>query len=263
MKNYEKLMKLNIQLFADEADNDVDDYSIELTDGSDAATDNDTPVDKTKAFSERLRVKTEEARKTAKAEAEKDYLDKLNSVARQQGFDSWEELETASTKQAMRDLGVDEDDEDKFQKLVNNAIDKNPDVIKAKEIIRQSEEEKKQQALNAEINLIHSLDESISSIDDIAALDNVKDILSLTERGYSLYDAYRLCNLDKIMATRAESAKKNALNDVDSKGHLRTSTGGAGKTVHVPKDTYEMYKRNMPKWSDAQIREHYAKSLEG
>ena len=255
MKN--DLMKLNIQLFADEADNDTDEETESVND-SDAAAEEETPIDKTKAFSDRLKAKTQDIEK----KAEESYNNKLNIIAKEQGYDSWEAFEKASHKQALRDIGVDEENEDKFQKLVDSAINKNPDVVKAREIIRQSEEDRKQKELIMEVEKIHKIDDSINSVDDLAKLDTVQDIIALVNKGYGLYDAYRLANYDSILTNNSDYAKKQAVDDINSKSHIKTSQGSNGKTVYVPTDVYNMYKRNMPKWTDEQIRAHYAKNKE-
>ena len=252
MKN--DLMKLNIQLFAEEADNDVDNS----TESSDAATNDETSIDKTKAFSDRLKAKTQDIEK----KAEETYKNKLLSIAKAQGFDSWEDFEKASNTQALRDLGVDEENEEKFQRLVNNAVDKNPDVVKAREIVKRAEEDQRQKELLIEIDHIHKLNEDINSLEDIAKLDTAKDIANLVNKGYGLYDAYRLANYDNILANNSDYAKKQAVEDINSKSHIRTSQGSSGKNTYVPADVYAMYKRNMPKWTDEQIRNHYAKNKE-
>ena len=252
MKN--DLMKLNIQMFADEADNDVDDS----TNSGDAATENDNSIDKTKAFSDRLKAKTQDIEK----KAEETYKNKLLSVAKAQGFDTWEDFEKASNTQALRDLGVNEENEEKFQRWVNNAVDKNPDVVKAREIVKKAEEDQRQKDLLVEIDHIHKLNEDINSLEDIAKLDTAKDIVDLVNKGYGLYDAYRLANYNSILANNSDYAKKQAVDDINSKSHIKTAQGSAGKTVYVPKDVYDMYKRNMPKWTDEQIRNHYAKNKE-
>lgn len=255
MKDY--FMKLNIQLFADEADNDVD-VNDNAADGSDAATDDNDSIDKTKAFSDRLKAKTQDIEK----KAEETYNNKLLSIAKSQGFNSWEEFENASQTKALRDLGIDEDNEEKFQKLVNSAIDKNPDVVKAREIVKQAEEAEKQKQLAKEVDMIHGLDDSINTLSDIAQLDTAQDIIALVNKGYGLYDAYRLANYNNILANKSDVAKKQAVDDINSKSHLKTSQGSNGKSTYVPADVYAMYKRNMPKWTDEQIRSHYAKNKE-
>ena len=251
-----EFMKLNIQLFADEADNEVD--VDDTTNDSDAAVETETPIDKTKAFSDRLKAKTQDIEK----KYEDDYNNRLNAIAREQGYETWEKFEKASHTQALRDLGVDEENEDKFQKLVDNAINKNPDVVKAREIIKRSEEDKRYNEMVKEIGLINKLDSSITTIDDVAKLENVQDIITLVNKGYGLYDAYRLANYDSILANNSDNAKKQAVDDINSKSHIKTSQGSAGKTVHVPDAVYAMYKKNMPKWTDEQIRNHYAKNKE-
>ena len=251
-----EFMKLNIQMFAEEADNDVD--VDDITDDSDAAIEEETPIDKTKAFSDRLKAKTQDIEK----KYADDYSSKLNTIAKEQGYETWEDFEKASHTRALRDIGVDEENEDKFQKLVDTAINRNPDVVKAREIIKKSEEEKRQKQLLVELDLIHKIDDSITTLDDIAKLDNVQDIINLVNEGRSLYDAYRLANYDNILANNANNAKKQAVDDINSKSHMKTSQGSNGKSVYVPNDVYAMYKRNMPKWTDEQIRNHYAKNKE-
>lgn len=246
-----KKLKLNIQLFAEEAANPEDVAT--STDTNDAVGEEiETPIDKTKAFSERLKTKTEEI--------EKSYQDKLNGIAKQQGYETWEDFEKASEKQLIDDLGVT--DPDKLQKFVDNAINKNADVIKAREIIKKSEESEREHRLNADLEKISKLDKSIKTMEDLAKNENVNEIIDRLNRGYTLYDAYCLSNMSKINADNFNSAKQNAIDDVNSKAHMKTSTGGSGKTVNVPQETYEMYKRNMPKWTDEQIRKHYAKTME-
>lgn len=256
MKN--ELMKLNIQMFGDEADNDVDVDENDTNSSDAAAEEKETPVDKTKAFSDRLKAKTQDIEK----KYEDDYNNRLNAIAKEQGYDSWEKFEKASHTQALRDLGVDEENEDKFQKLIDNAINKNPDVVKAREIIRQSEEDKKYNEMVKEIAMINKLDASITTIDDVAKLENVQDIIALVNKGYGLYDAYRLANYDSILANNSDNAKKQAVDDINSKSHIKTSQGANAKSTYVPKEVYDMYKRNMPKWTDEQIRNHYAKNKE-
>ena len=252
----DKLLKLNIQLFAEEdvddmAANEVDD-DVESTDDTDAGVNEDTtPIDKTKAFSERLKTKT--------AEIEKSYQDKLDAVAKQQGFDSWEELEEASDKQAMNDLGVE--DEEKFQALVNKAIEKNPDVIKDREIVRQNEEANKQREIDDQLKMINKLDNSIKTMEDLAKQENVQEIIDKVNKGYSLFDAYITANRGKELSNILDSARKNAAADLSSKSHLKPSSGAAGKDTFVPDDIYATYKRNMPNWTDEQIRKHYAKTM--
>ena len=67
----------------------------------------------------------------------------------------------------------------------------------------------------------------------------------------------------KINANNLEKGKRKAIDNVNSKKHLGKTRGSSSDYNEVPKDVYETYRRNLPKWSDKQIREHYTKTMNG
>ena len=260
----------DIQLFADEADNedDVDDTEldedeVELTDSDaddavseeqdedDNKTSNtDVEIDKTKAFSERLKQKTQDI--------EKKYQDKLNNIAKNKGFDTWEDFEKAQNRDALVEAGVE--DPDKFSDVLQRMINECPEVRKAKEIIEKQQQEENDKIMAEEIKLIHAVDNSINSLDDISKMDNCNDVIDKLNKGYSLYDAYVLCNMSRISQLNKDKKEKDKVNNTNSKSHLKQSSGGSKDYVEVPSEEYAMYKKNLPNWTDKQIREHYAKN---
>ena len=100
----------------------------------------------------------------------------------------------------------------------------------------------------------------INSLDDISKMDNCNDVIEKLNKGYSLYDAYVLCNMDKISQLKKDKKEKNNVSNQNSKSHMKTATGGSNDYVEIPADEYAIYKRNLPNWTDKQIREHYAKN---
>lgn len=280
MKNKEvDFLNFDIQMFA-EADNaddideteedtsstseDVDlEYNItdpETADGNEDEennSDEEPPIDKTKAFSNRLKQKTQEIEKKYNDE----FQNKLDNIAKIRGFDSWEDFEKSNNRDTLIEAGVE--DPDKFQDTLQKMISENPEVLKAKRIIEEQETREKELALEKEINLINKIDSNINSLDDISKEPNCQEIIDKLNRGYSLYDAYILSNLDKINANNIEKAKRKAMDNVNSKKHLGKTRGSSGDYVEVPKDIYDTYRKNLPKWTDKQIREHYAKNMKG
>lgn len=267
MKN-NKFLNFDIQLFAEEADNvdevddtELDEDEVELTDSDadvavsdDKDEDNNTTsteeVDKTKAFSERLKQKTQEI--------EKKYNDKLTTIAKNKGYDTWEDFEKAQNRDTLIEAGVE--DPDKFGEVLTRMINESPDVIKAREIIEQQKQEENDRIMNEEIKMIHNIDDSINNLDDISRLDNCNDIIEKLNKGYSLYDAYVLCNINKISSMNKEKQEKKQTDNINSKNHMKRTSGGSNDYVEVPKDVYDTYRRNLPNWTDKQIREHYAKN---
>ena len=249
---------------ADNADEinetNLDEEEVELTDSDtdnaisneqdDKAEKSTKEVDKTKAFSDRLKQKTQEV--------EKKYNDKLENIAKTKGYNSWEEFEKAMNRDALVEAGVE--DPDKFSDVLNRMIKESPEVIKAREIIEKQQQEEQDAKMEEEIKLIHNIDESIETLDDISKLDNCDEIIERLNRGYSLYDAYVLCNMAKVSQMNKDKKDKNQINNTNSKNHMKSTRGGSGDYIEVPTDIYNTYKRNLPNWTDKQIREHYAKN---
>lgn len=276
MKNEElRMLEFDIQLFAeadnadvDDIDDDTDDTSadVDLEDDVDTDSDNadgdddrsnEEPIDKTKAFSNRLSQKTKEIEE----KYSKQFQDKLDNMAKVRGFDSWDAFEKANHRDTLIEAGVE--DPDKFQDTLQKMISENPEVLKARQIIEEQEAREKELAVEKEIELINKLNPKIKSLDDISMEDNCQEVIDKLNKGYSLYDAYVLSNLDKINANNLEKGKRKAMDNVNSKKHLGKTRGGSADFTEVPKDVYETYRRNLPKWSDKQIREHYAKTMNG
>lgn len=249
----EKFLDFNIQLFADEADNEdevedteLDEEEVELTDSDavdadseeqdekDEETEKEVEVDKTKAFSERLKQKTKDI--------EKKYEDKLNNIAKNKGYDTWEDFEKALNRDALVEAGVE--DPDKFSDVLNRMISESPEVVKAREIIEQQKQDENDRIMQEELKLIHAVDEVIEKLN----------------KGYSLYDAYVLCNMDRISQINKNKKDKKNVDNQNSKSHMKTSTGGSNDYVEIPKEIYDTYKKNLPGWTDKQIREHYKKN---
>lgn len=253
----ENLMKLNIQLFGDEAANvdTSEDNSAQsiVEDESNNVSPNVEEIDKTKSFSTRLKAKTDEI--------EASYNNKLNHIAKLKGFETWEEYEKHEENQKIKDLGVE--DETKFKDFIDSVIDKNPKILEAQKIIEANQQKEHEKYITQEVEKINKINSKIKTLDDISKLPNCDAIVEKINKGYSLYDAYILENLDSIKIDNLNAAKASVINNVNSKGHIKTTTGGTSQQMSVPTDILAMYRKNMPKWSDQQIIEHYNKTMEG
>lgn len=263
-----KFKTFDIQIFADEADNadevndtELDEEEVDLTESetedaiSEKQPEENTEtskkdVDATKAFSNRLKQKTQEI--------EKKYNDKLENIAKNKGYNSWEEFEKAINRDALVEAGVE--DPDKFSEVLNRMIKESPEVLKAQEIIEKQREDEQNAKMEEELKLIHQIDDSIETLDDISKMDNCDDVIEKLNKGYSLYDAYVLCNMSRISKLTKEKKEKDQINNTNSKNHMKTTRGASSDYVEVPTEIYNTYKRNLPNWTDKQIREHYAKN---
>lgn len=113
-----------------------------------------------------------------------------------------------------------------------------------------------------ELAAIHQMDESISTLEDIAKMPTwgaFQD--AVMRRGCSFVEAFRLANFDAIMARQREDTAKRAaqaaVNNARSKDHLAASKSKGAGAVAVPGDELDLYRRMNPGKSEAEIQEHY------
>ena len=292
--NLNELMKLNIQLFAEQADNDsgIDNSTLdtEVADGNDNLVkltedeDNsdvneskmpefDDPaesedkgeetikksniekdVTKTKSFARRLKEETQKIQDASKI--------KLDNIAKSRGFDDWESLEKANEEEKLTQLGVE--DKATFERFLNEKIENNPVVVEAKKIIEQQKETEITKVLNSEIEEISKLDPTIKSLDDLALIPEYEDLMDkAVNRGYSLSDAFRVVAFSRITNKAVVNGKEAAISNINSKNHLKTTSGKGSDEVHVPNDIMATYKKNFPGMSEEAIIKDYNNFLKG
>lgn len=276
--NEKTLMELGIQLFADDNDpaaneTGTDAGNTETEVETEAKTEEETPVNEqndqetvteteekpvkksTKDYSERLKADREKIRKEVEEENNK----RLDNIAKSRGFDNWKELEEYSNKEQLKNLGVE--DSEAFEKYLNNLIESNPEIIQARNIIAEQKQREAERQLNDQLIEISKLDNSIKTINDLVAHPSYDKILERVTRGESLLDAFKLENFETLTGRATDAAVQHTLNNINNKGHVKTTTGSSTNDVVVPSDVYAMYKRNLPTWSDEQIKKHYAKEI--
>lgn len=147
--------------------------------------------------------------------------------------------------------------EDTLKKL----IESNPIIKQAELVTKQAQRERGQIQLNEQIKEISKLDPEIKTLEDIMKLPNRDKIDELViNNGYSLVDAYKVVNFDKLIENKATVVKQQTINSVKGKSHLTPAAGTGGDDVQVPRDVYQMYKDLNPNVTDEEIRKHYAKN---
>ena len=278
----EELIKLNIQLFAEEADNDTDiaDSELEedviedevdeveetseedLVENVEEEEEEEIPTkskkDTTKEYSNRLKKE----REIIRVEEEKNALARMERFAKNRGFDSVEEMEEYDENDRLQKIGVT--DKDTFKRYVDESISNNPTVIEAQKIIDAQKQKDKEIYVKEQIAQISELDNSIKSLDDLAELDKYDEYIEKVKSGMTFVDAYKVIYFDKIATKRSEVAKTEALKNINSKKHMKSVSGsGTPNNITVPADIFAMYKKNIPSMTDADIRKHYAKSIGG
>lgn len=162
-------------------------------------------------------------------------------------------------RQTIEQYGMSDSEYDTF-------ISNHPEVRKARAMIAEMEAERERQrqaeaekAFQAQVAEIGKLDESIKSIEDLQSMDNYSDFYALVQKGYSLVDAYKLANFEKMTQKTVTAEKQKAVNLANSKSHLNaTKMSGAG-VVAVPDSVKAQYRALNPGITDSEIQSHYEK----
>ena len=124
--------------------------------------------------------------------------------------------------------------------------------------MRQAEAEAR---ITAEINEIAKLDSRIKSVEDLANQENYDTFYDLVKKGYSMVDAYKLANFDKLTSQTAAAERQKALTLAASKDHLRSTRARGEGAAAVPADVRAMYRMLNPDEAEAEIKAHYNKYL--
>lgn len=145
------------------------------------------------------------------------------------------------------------------------AIGNHPIVQQAQRLVNQNEEEKKAQQMSeakakidAEIEEIHKIDASISSLEDLLKAPYGKELYEMTRKGYSIKDAHFLLNHEKLEQAKLEAARQQGMNSARSKDHMTaTNTPRGGGAISVPASEMAIFRQLNPKATDAEIQTFY------
>lgn len=274
MEELVKLLKFNIQLFAEEAANEGNE-DVTGTDNADGNDDGETPVftdgasdanetdneptvkDNTKAFSERLK---KERLKIEQEYAKKKQED-LDKIAVSRGFKDWKELDAYSQKERLEAMGIQKPED--FNAYVEDLVAKSPVLEQARQILERQKQEEQHRMVTEAINEINKYDSDIKSLDDLTKSPYYEAFYGLMDKGYTIADAYKIAAFDKITSMKVNSAKQTVINNIDSKNHFKPIQGAKSKETSVPEEVLATYRKNMPNMSDAEIKEHYNKFVGG
>ncbi len=281
-----ELMKLNIQLFADPADNDSTNNEVdaEVADGEDGIVDftdnsevevidennntnddgtaepesneksNDEDITQTKAFSRRL--------KEEKNKMQQEHQAKLDNFAKSRGFFDWNELEKANEQEQLENMGIV--DQEAFNKFLEEKINNNPTVLEAKKVLETQKNIEIEKALNSEIEIISKMDPAIKTIDDLALIPEYDELMDkAVNRGYSLSDAFKIVAFNRIQAKTINESRQFVIDNINSKSHMKTASGKGGNETFVPADVMASYKKNMPEMTEEEIKKDYERFLKG
>ena len=169
-------------------------------------------------------------------------------------------------------LDKDLEDGKLTQETLNNAIEQNPLVQQAAQLVQKAREQEEQQqraAMEArverELEQIRQWNPNINTVADLMQMPNAQEFYQLVKRGNSFVDAYRLANYDQITQMAVDAARQQAAaagrqqaqNLARSKDHLRSGTQQGAGAATVPRGEMELFRAFNPQASEADIQAYY------
>jgi len=206
------------------------------------------------------RATDSEAQRTSDREIAKKYgqygvysdADVAEKYGKSHGVNTIAELETALRNEEYEKAGIDPE-------IINKIVNEHPSIKAAQAA---QEANTKVQEDRFLVDSFSELSKEFTEISD--AKDVPVDVWRVWQNGksgISLKQAYVAVNYEAIATKKADAAKQAALNNIQSKDHVRGNGKGTEvDSVRVPDDVMEQYKRFNPKATTEQIKAHYKKS---
>lgn len=175
----------------------------------------------------------------------------IDNVAEYQNYRTQFEAEERSRK--LKEAGINE-------KALTDAISNHPIVKHALEVEKAQETQRVQLFMQDELKkVVQKYPEcGIKEIGDFRKTPEGREALEMWRRGVPLEKAYAATHMDELLQKRSQAVKQGALNDLNSKNHMKQPKGGV-PGGSVPADVAEGFRMYYPGISDAEILEKYNK----
>lgn len=143
--------------------------------------------------------------------------------------------------------------------IIENAINNNPVVMQAQEILRMNQIEQAKISMQNDITEISKLDASIKTIDDLGNKPYAQDLISYVNSGLSLIDAFKLANFESLINQKSEASKQAAINQAKGKAHLSATDGisNSDELLDIPENDIPKWKAFFPDASMKELKEKY------
>lgn len=160
--------------------------------------------------------------------------------------------------QKLQDMGID-------PSQLNEIVGSLPEVQEARAYMAQQRQQQATAMMEGQFNDMKK-DYPDCGFDSVAAMMADPEGLKVLEfwrdsPSLTIADAYLIKNKDKIRAQQTAAAKQGAMNQMNSKGHLKQTKGSTAKG-EVPADVIDGYRMYFPKATMAEIAEMYRKNHE-
>lgn len=177
-------------------------------------------------------------------QSEKDYFEALDAQ------------EEATRRKQLESQGID-------TKLLDELIANNPTVRQAQLVMEQSKQQEEIRQFEADLKAVHALDSTVNTIEDLLNMPNSREVLDMVGKGYSLPDAFKLANWDRLTQQSAQASKQAAINSLKSKSHMTPTDGVSDNSedVDIPQSELAGWRNMFPHASDKELKAKYNKAL--
>lgn len=172
-------------------------------------------------------------------------------------FDAMAAQEQLATKKQLADKGID-------PQIIENAGNNSPAIKAAEKVLAEQREREVQTYLEEQIKAVSQIDPSIKSVEDIEKSERYPEVLKFVkENRLSIVDAYKLVYADKLVQTKTEAVKQQAINNAKSQSHLKATDGGStsDQLVNIPESQLAQWQAFYPEKTNKELRELYNKYL--
>lgn len=229
---------------------------------------------------QRRRAEREAELERAKAEARSAAREEMNELIRSLGIrdpgdagrriESVEDLERYRRDSEARRVTAGLQDgnlrQEDLAAMVARHVAESEPVKRLEQLARA--EEARQRAARAEedrrlvaeqLQQIHAMDESISTVDDLLRMENAGLFSDYVSRGLDFVDAFILANRGRLAERQRAAAQQQARNAQGAKGHLTPPAARGAGAAPVPPEELAIYRALNPGISDSEIQKHYNK----
>ena len=274
-----KWLPMNLQFFADDADEGVEDPEVadqdeepedEVDDSEDDSDDEDDEEEDRDSIyaAARRRAESEARARYAKEQAEKDaFYAQLcqGRVNPETNMPITTEAEYMEALQAQRRMDVQNELQSKGvnPSVIEQYIANSPEIKESKRMLAELQDKQARDQLQEDIKTIMSIDRSYENMDDLIQSEAFQSAVDMCRNtpGLRVQDAYKIVNFDNLRDAGVKAAKQAAVNEARGKDHLKaTPKSSTGKeSVEIPETEYSKWKRFYPDKSRKELNALYAK----
>ncbi len=167
------------------------------------------------------------------------------------------EVEAEQKKSVLKKSGMSDEEFEAFVQSLPEVKAAKEARARAEDAAKAAKEREAKAKIEEQLREIGALDPSVKTLSDLTKTENYEKVYEYVQKGYTITDAYKLANFERLTGSAAAASRQAFLNAQAGKSHLSsTVTRGTG-AITVPEDVKAEYRAFNPEATDAEIQRHY------